>query len=132
MQHSCLINGYDTLNLTKLDILDELPEIKVATKYLIDGKELEGFPGEPLVHTCHYTATDFLATTADLCVLQGVDVEYVTLPGWQSSITSVTSYDGLPENCKKYIEFIEEFLKVPIEWIGVGPGRESMLKKEVK
>lgn len=51
MKHSCLINGYDTLNLTKLDVLDELSEIKVATKYLIDGKELEGFPGEFLVVT---------------------------------------------------------------------------------
>ena len=45
MKHSCQINGYDTLNLTKLDILDDLEEIKVAVKYLIDGKELFGFPG---------------------------------------------------------------------------------------
>lgn len=45
MKHSNLINGYDSLNLTKLDILDQLPEIKVAVKYNIDGKELEGFPG---------------------------------------------------------------------------------------
>ena len=59
-------------------------------------------------------------------------MEYVTLPGWKSSISSATSYDELPENCKKYVEFIEEYLKVPIEWIGVGPGRESMLKKEKK
>ena len=48
MQHSCLINGYDSLNLTKLDILDDLEEIKVAVKYVIDGKELSGFPGTPL------------------------------------------------------------------------------------
>ena len=45
MQHSCLINGYDSLNLTKLDILDDLEEINVAVKYVIDGKELSGFPG---------------------------------------------------------------------------------------
>lgn len=45
MKHSCQINGYDTLNLTKLDILDDLSEIKVAVKYLVDGKELLGFPG---------------------------------------------------------------------------------------
>lgn len=45
MKHSCQINGYDTLNLTKLDILDDLEEIKVAVKYLVDGKELVGFPG---------------------------------------------------------------------------------------
>lgn len=45
MKHSCLINGYDTLNLTKLDILDDLDEIQVAVKYVLDGKELAGFPG---------------------------------------------------------------------------------------
>ena len=45
MKHSCLINGYDSLNLTKLDVLDDLEEIKVAVKYLID-EEVAGFPGK--------------------------------------------------------------------------------------
>lgn len=45
MKHSCLINGYDVLNLTKLDVLDTLPEIKVGVKYVVDGKELSHFPG---------------------------------------------------------------------------------------
>ncbi|KJA24247.1 hypothetical protein HYPSUDRAFT_200747 [Hypholoma sublateritium FD-334 SS-4] len=110
VKHSTLINGYDSFNLTKLDILDQLPEIKVGVKYFVDGKELAGFP-------------------ADLDLLAKVEVEYVTLPGWQSSIEKVTSYQDLPENCKKYIEFIEEFTKVPVKWIGVGPGRESMVTK---
>ncbi|RXW12364.1 hypothetical protein EST38_g13492 [Candolleomyces aberdarensis] len=113
MKHSSLINGYDAFNLTKLDVLDQLAEIKIAIKYTLDGKELPGFP-------------------ADLEVLAKVNVEYVTLPGWQSSIEDIRSYDALPENCKKYVEFIEEFLEAPIEWIGVGPGRDAMIKKEVK
>lgn len=45
MKYSNMINGYTSLNLTKLDILDQLKEIKVATKYLLNGKEVEGFPG---------------------------------------------------------------------------------------
>ena len=45
MKHSCLINGYDSLNLTKLDVLDGLEEIKVGVKYLVNGEELPGFPG---------------------------------------------------------------------------------------
>jgi hypothetical protein len=45
MKHSCLINGYDSLNLTKLDVLDDLAEIKVAVKYTVNGEELFGFPG---------------------------------------------------------------------------------------
>lgn len=110
LKHSCLINGYDSLNITKLDVLDELSEIKVGVQYLVDGKELPGIP-------------------ADLEVLAKVEVEYITLPGWRSRITEITWYDALPENCKKYVQFIEEFLNIPVEWIGVGPGRESMLTK---
>ena len=65
-------------------------------------------------------------------LLANVDVEYVTLPGWQSSIENITSYDDLPENCKGYVKFIEDLLNVPIEWIGVGPARKSMVRKELK
>jgi len=110
MRHSCLINGYDSLNLTKLDVLDDISEIKVAVSYEVGGKELPGFP-------------------ADLDVLAKVDVKYATLPGWKTSIAKVTSYEELPENCKTYITFVETYLKVDVEWIGVGPGRESMIKK---
>ncbi|MCO5577665.1 hypothetical protein L7F22_031496 [Adiantum nelumboides] len=109
LRYSCLINGYTSLNLTKLDVLDNLKEIKVATSYLSNGKELTSFP-------------------ADLEVLAKVEVQYTTLPGWQGDIASVTSFDELPETCRKYVEFIEQFLNVPIKWIGVGPGREAMIK----
>lgn len=54
MKHSCLINGYDSLNLTKLDILDDLKEIKVAVEYLVNGQKLPGFPGA--FKTIHGTA----------------------------------------------------------------------------
>jgi adenylosuccinate synthase len=63
-----------------------------------------------------------------LDVLSRVEVQYVTLPGWQSSITEITNVTALPENCQQYLKFIQSFLDVPIEWIGVGPRRESMLK----
>jgi adenylosuccinate synthase len=63
--------------------------------------------------------------------LKTVEVSYVTLPGWKTSIGAASSYGELPENCKKYVFFIEEYLGIPIEWIGVGPGRESMIKKDV-
>jgi len=54
----------------------------------------------------------------------------VSMPGWQTSIASVTSYAELPENCKKYISYIEQSLCIPVEWIGVGPGRENMIRKD--
>ncbi|ETW86361.1 hypothetical protein HETIRDRAFT_380696 [Heterobasidion irregulare TC 32-1] len=112
LKHSLLINGYDTLNVTKLDVLDGLAEIKVAVKYVVDGKELAGFP-------------------ADLDVLAKVEVEYVTLAGWGTSIAATRAFEALPENCQKYVSFIEEFVGVPVEWIGVGPGRESMITKRI-
>jgi len=111
LKHSNLVNGYDALNLTKLDVLDQLKEIKVAVGYEVDGKELAGFP-------------------ADLDVLAKVRVIYETLPGWATSIEHITTYEDLPENCKGYISFIEKFLNVGVEWIGVGPGRSSMIQKK--
>ena len=70
--------------------------------------------------------------TADLDVLAKVDVQYVTLPGWNTCIEEIRTFDALPDNCKNYIQFIEDFIGVPVEWIGVGPGRESMLTKKAK
>lgn len=110
MRYSCLINGYTSLNLTKLDVLDQLKELKIAVGYVIDGKELPSFP-------------------ADLEVLAKVEVQYKTLPGWQQDISKATTWEELPENCCSYVEFIEQFLGVKIEWIGVGPARESMIRR---
>lgn len=61
-----------------------------------------------------------MVCAADLGVLEKVEVVYVTLPGWKTSISGARAYAELPDNCKKYIGFIENFLGVPIEWIGVG------------
>lgn len=110
LKHSCLINGYDRFNLTKLDVLDQLPEIKIGVRYLVEGKPLLGFP-------------------ADLDLLDKVEVEYVTMKGWMKSIEGAKKYEELPEECRKYVEFVEEALGVPIDWIGVGPGRESMIRR---
>jgi adenylosuccinate synthase len=71
----------------------------------------------------------FDLSTANLEVLARAEVSYAILPGWKTSIAAVSSHDDLPENCKKYITFIEEYLKVPIEWIGVGPERGNMIRK---
>ena len=60
MKHSCLINGYDTLNLTKLDVLDGLEEIKVGVKYLVNEQELPGFPGMSCQRKCSTWFVDCL------------------------------------------------------------------------
>ncbi|AQZ10125.1 ADE12 (YNL220W) [Zygosaccharomyces parabailii] len=112
LKYSTLINGYTSLNITKLDVLDTFKEIPVGLSYSIQGKKLDLFP-------------------EDLITLGKVEVEYKILPGWQEDITKVTEYNDLPENAKKYIKFIEDFVGVPVEWVGTGPGRESMLHKAI-
>lgn len=108
MRYSCMINGYTSLNVTKLDVLDTFPEIKIATSYLLNGTPLASFP-------------------ADLSILEQVEVVYETFPGWNTNITKCRSYDDLPANAKTYLSFIEKFLDTKIEWIGVGPGRDAMI-----
>ena len=92
MKHSHAVNHYDSLNLTKLDVLDTFPEIPVATAYRVDGQEIEYFP-------------------ADLELLKRVEVVYTTLPGWMQATTGITKWDDLPANAQKYITFIEDHLK---------------------
>lgn len=111
MKYSNLINGYTALNLTKLDVLDQLETIKVGVAYHLNGKPMESyFP-------------------ADLDELAKVEVQYVELPGWKTSIENIKIFEDLPENCRKYVEFIEEYLGVKVGWIGTGPARDSMIKR---
>ena len=107
---SIQINHYTRLNLTKLDILDGFEEIKVATAYELDGRELEGFP-------------------ADLASLEHVVVKYETLKGWKEKTTGVQRWDRLPEKAKEYVEFVERFTQVKVGWIGTGPDREHMITR---
>jgi adenylosuccinate synthase len=60
--------------------------------------------------------------------LAQVEVEYVTLPGWEKSTVDVRDFRDLPENAQNYVRFIEKDLDVPVKWIGVGKGRESIIK----
>lgn len=111
LKYSTLINGYSYLNITKLDVLDSFEEIKVGVKYFLDGQELSFFP-------------------EDIKVLENLEVEYQTFPGWNEDITSITKYDELPENAKSYLNFIEDYVGVEIRWVGNGPTRNNMLYKK--
>lgn len=110
-RYSLAVNHYTALNLTKLDILDDFDEIKVAVAYkLPDGTRLES------------------SYPADAGVIEKLEVEYVTLPGWKSNTMGLTKYEDLPENARKYVEYIEKGLDgVPIKWIGTGPAREHLI-----
>lgn len=110
-RYSAAINCYTALNLTKLDILDDFDEIKVAVSYRLEGKDLASFP-------------------ADQEVLNKVEVVYETLPGWKTNTMGATKWEDLPPNAQKYIEFIErEIGNVPVKWIGTGPARSHMIER---
>jgi len=109
LRYTSLVNGYSCICLTKLDILDTLPEIKVGVSYLrSNGEKLDHFPG----------------TIAELGTIK---VEYATLPGWQTCTENIRDFKELPENAQNYVRFIENQLQVPIKWVGVGKGRESII-----
>lgn len=109
LKYTSLVNGYTTICLTKLDILDVFDEIKVGVKYQWKGEPLDHFPGS-------------------ISDLSNVEVEYVTLPGWKTSTENIREFSELPENAQNYVRFIEQYLEVPASWIGVGKGRESIVK----
>lgn len=106
-RYGCRIQGATEVALTVLDVLGYLDELPVCVGYEIDGKITKDFP-----------------TTIDLAKAKPV---YEVLPGWKEDIRGITEYDNLPENCRKYIEFIEKELGVPIKMVSNGPGRHEII-----
>jgi len=110
MQYSCLINGFTAVNLTKLDVLTGLKEIKLGVAYKHEGKYLKSMP-------------------ACLKSLSAAEVEYETMPGWTEDISGCKTFEDLPENAQKYVLRVQELLGVPIRWIGVGPNRLDQIDR---
>lgn len=103
----CKIQGATQVALTVIDVLGYLDEIKVCVGYEIDGKVTKDFP-----------------TTAELAKAKPV---YEILPGWKSDIRGIQKYEDLPENCRKYVEFIEKEIETPITMVSNGPARHEII-----
>lgn len=108
-RYGCMVQGATEAVLTAIDVLGYLDEIPVCVGYKVDGKVIEDFPTTPLL----YKAEPVLEK----------------LPGWKSDIRGLRSYDDLPENAKKYVEFIEKKIGVPIRIISTGPRRDEVIKR---
>jgi adenylosuccinate synthase len=107
------LNGVDSLAVTKLDVLDQLAQIKICTGYLLDGKKIEVPP--PLCED-----------------LERVQPVYESLPGWQTSTSGITKLEELPKNARKYVDRLQELCQVPISMISLGPERErTLILKEI-
>lgn len=112
LQYSCAINDYDSLNLSKLDVLDTFETLKIAIAYKDPrtGEELPSFP-------------------ADLTLLERVEVVYHEMPGWKSSTSKTRQWADLPKEARDYVEYIEKFVGCKVKWIGTGPDREDMITR---
>ena len=106
-RYACRIQGTTEAAFTVLDVLGYLDEIPVCIGYEIDGEVTREFP-----------------TTAKLEKAKPV---FTRLPGWKCDIRGIKNYEELPENCRRYIEFIEKEIETPITMVSNGPGREDII-----
>lgn len=108
LRNAARLNSLTGLVITKLDVLDELKELKICTGYEYNGEVLEDFP-------------------ASIKALENCAPVYESHPGWQTDTSKLKSFDQFPENAKKYLARIEELSGVKIKILSVGPGREATI-----
>lgn len=110
VNYANMVNGLSSINLTKLDVLDTFAEIPVITHYenKVTGERVDRMP-------------------ANLMEADKLKTVTTTLKGWNTDISQITEFEKLPVEARDYISFIEENTGVPVSWVGVGPGRESMI-----
>lgn len=107
-KYTATINGFSTVALTKLDVLDTLDEIKVCTGYKLNGEMIESFPAVPQD-------------------AKRIEPAYTTLPGWQTSTLGTTNFDDLPEKAREYVTFLSDAIGVEIGLISTGPDRDQTI-----
>jgi len=104
------VNGFTDIGLTKLDMLSGIPVLKIATSYTLNSQEITNMPAD--------------TEQIELC-----SANYTELPGWTEVITGVSEFSKLPINAQSYVQFIEEYLGVPVTMIGTGPDNADLIKR---
>jgi adenylosuccinate synthase len=108
VRYSARVNGFDTLALTKLDVLDTLEQIQVGVGYRYRGEVVEELP-------------------ADIEILEQCEPVYETLPGWKASTEGVRDFKDLPGNAQRYVERLAELVGVEVGIVSTGPDRDHTL-----
>lgn len=108
IKRSIELSSVTDLVLTKLDILDNLDDLKICTHYLYKGQKIDVFP-------------------TNTHIIDDVEPVYKTVKGWKSSTSHIKDFSQLPEACQDYIKIIEQLLKTPISHVFVGPSREQTI-----
>ena len=107
IKYAAWLNGFTSLAVTKLDVLDGFAELKICVGYQLDGEVIDRVPDTPL--------------------LERVTPVYETWPGWQTSTREARSWEELPEAARAYLHRISELAGAPIEMVSVGPAREQLI-----
>lgn len=107
-RYSVLLNGYDEIALTKLDVLSGLPKVKLCVAYSVDGKTIAGFP-------------------QNVSMLEKCEPVLEEMPGWESSGLMAESFGDLPPNARHFIETMETRLGVPVSFISTGASRDETI-----
>ena len=114
LKHACMINGINNLVITKLDVLTGIKNLKIVTKYKTEDNKIIDY---------------FTSSTTKLYDYEPI---YEILDGWDEDITKARSYEELPKNAKKYIEFIENYLGINVYLVSVGPERsQNIIRKDL-
>ncbi len=108
VRYSARVNGLDSLALTKLDVLDDLPEILLCTGYKYGGELITEFP-------------------ADLSVLEGCEPVYERLPGWEVSTAGTRAFAALPDAARRYVDRIAELVGTEVGIVSTGPARDDTI-----
>ena len=108
LRFACMINGITQVVMTKADILDTLEELKVCVAYNVNGKEVTNIPFQ----------------------MSGMDIDpvYQSLEGWNTDITGVKSFTNMSPKMGDYIDYINKYLLVPVNYISTGPGRDQLVR----
>ncbi len=105
---SARINGFTTVALTRLDILDILPSLRICVAYKLNGETIDNFP-------------------SSVAALERCEPVYEEISGWETPISHIRSFEQLPPAARRYVERLEELLSCPINVISVGSGREQTI-----
>ncbi len=108
LQFACMINGVTSIVMTKADVLDAFEELSVCTSYKIDGQEVNQVP---------YQMSKAV-----------IEPQYKTFKGWKKETSAIKKPEDLPAEMLQYIDFINQYLGVPISYISNGPGRDQIVK----
>jgi adenylosuccinate synthase len=108
---SARINGFDSMVITRLDILDGMPRLKICTGYQLDGKTIDYFP-------------------ASIAALEKCQPVYEELPGWEKPTSDARRFKDLPQNAQRYVRRLEELLGFPASLISVGKHREQTIVRK--